>query len=138
MSESVYARACRIELEASAISYEAEKAVPIRYRGRLITTQRIDLVVNQRLILEVKSVDRIHPVHVAQAVSYLRATYLRIALVVNFNVPVLKQGIRRVVLSWFVDKIPSCSSCLRDEQLPLSSGWPGLGLLPVLFQLLEV
>jgi hypothetical protein len=73
MSESVYARACRIELEASAISYEAEKAVPIRYRGR-------------------------HPVHVAQAVSYLRATDLRIALVVNFNVPVLKQGIRRVVL----------------------------------------
>ena len=98
MSESVYARACRIELEASELSYEAEKPVPIRYRGRLITTQRIDLVVDKKLIVEVKSVDRIHPVHVAQAVSYLRATGLRIALVVNFNVPVLKQGIRRVVL----------------------------------------
>lgn len=98
MSESVYARACRLELEASELPYEAEKPVPIRYRGRLITTQRIDLVVDRRLIVELKSVDRIHPVHLAQAVSYLRATNLRIALVVNFNVAVLKQGIRRVVL----------------------------------------
>jgi len=98
MSESVYARACRIELQASEIAYEAEKPVPIRYRGQLLTTQRIDLVVDRTLVLEVKSVDRIHPVHVAQAVSYLRATGLRIALVVNFNVAVLKQGIRRVVL----------------------------------------
>lgn len=98
MSEAVYARACRIELAASGISYEAEKPVPIRYRGQLITTQRIDLLVDGKLIVEVKSVDRLHPVHVAQAVSYLRATHLRIALVVNFNVSVLKQGIRRVVL----------------------------------------
>ena len=98
MSESVYSRACRIELEGSEIPYEAEKPVPIRYRGRLISTQRIDLVLNDKPIIEVKSVDRIHPVHVAQAVGYLRATGLQVALVVNFNVPVLKQGIRRVVL----------------------------------------
>jgi len=98
MNENVYARACRLEFEAAGVSYEAEKAVPIRYRGRLITTQRIDILVADKLILEVKSVDRIHPVHVAQAVSYLRATGLRIALVVNFNVAVLRQGIRRVVL----------------------------------------
>ena len=70
----------------------------IRYRGQLITTQRIDLLVDGKLIVEVKSVDRLHPVHVAQAVGYLRATHLRIALVVNFNVSVLKQGIRRVVV----------------------------------------
>jgi GxxExxY protein len=98
MNEGVYSRACQIELAASDVAYEAEKPVPIRYRGRLITTQRIDLVVAGKLIVEVKSVDRIHPVHVAQAVSYLRATGLRIALVVNFNVAVLRQGIRRVVL----------------------------------------
>ena len=96
--EAVYTRACRIELTASGMSYEAEKAVPIRYRGQLITTQRIDLVVAEKLIVEVKSVDRLHPVHIAQAVSYLRATELRLALVVNFNVSVLRQGIRRVVL----------------------------------------
>lgn len=60
MNESVYARACRIELETAEIPYQAEKAVPIRYRGQLITTQRIDLIVDKKLIVEVKSVDRIH------------------------------------------------------------------------------
>ena len=72
--------------------------VPIRYHGKLICTQRIDLLVEKQLIVEAKFVDRIHPVHVAQAVSYLRATGLRMALVINFNEDVLKRGIRRVVL----------------------------------------
>jgi GxxExxY protein len=67
-------------------------------RRTLICTQRIDLLVEDQLILEVKSVERIHPVHVAQAVSYLHATGLRLALVINFNVHSLRQGIRRVVL----------------------------------------
>ena len=98
MNEGVYARACQLEFEANGVSYESEKAVPIRYQDRLICTQRIDLLIDGQLILEVKSVDRIHPVHVAQAVSYLRATSLRLALVVTFNVEFLKLGIRRVVL----------------------------------------
>jgi GxxExxY protein len=98
MNESVYVRACQLEFEANGVSYDSERAVPIRYHGRLICTQRIDLLVENQLILEAKSVDRIHPVHVAQAVSYLRATRLRLALVVNFNVDSLKRGIRRVVL----------------------------------------
>lgn len=98
LSEAVYQRACRMEFESDGMSVELEKAVPIRYKGRLICTQRIDLLVEGRLVVEVKSVERIHAVHVAQAVSYLRATGLRIGLVINFNVPVLKQGIRRVVL----------------------------------------
>jgi GxxExxY protein len=98
MNENVYSRACRIELEARGMSYDAEQPVPVRYRGSLICTQRIDLLIERQLIVEVKSVECIHPVHIAQAVSYLRATGLRVALVVNFNVPVLKQGIRRVVV----------------------------------------
>lgn len=98
MNESVYIRACQLEFEANGVSYDSERAVPIRYHGRLICTQRIDLLVENQLILEAKSVDSIHPVHVAQAVGYLRATGLRLALVVNFNVDALKRGIRRVVL----------------------------------------
>jgi len=54
--------------------------------------------VDAKLVLEAKSVERLHPVHVAQAVSYLRAMHLRVGLVINFNVVVLKQRIRRVVL----------------------------------------
>jgi GxxExxY protein len=98
LSESVYQRACRIELEFSELTVDIERPVPIRYRGRVICTQRIDVLVERQVIVEVKSVERIHAVHIAQAVSYLRATGLRIALVVNFNVPFLKEGIRRVVL----------------------------------------
>jgi GxxExxY protein len=98
MSESVYHRACQMELKCEGLAVESERAVPIRYRGLLICTQRIDLLIEGQVIVEVKSVERIRAVHVAQAVSYLRATGPHIALVVNFNVPVLKQGIRRVVL----------------------------------------
>ena len=98
MTEGVYVRACRLELEANGVSYDAERAVPIRYHGKLICTQRIDLLVERQLIVEAKSVERIHPIHIAQAASYLRATGLRLALVVNFNVNALRHGIRRVVL----------------------------------------
>jgi GxxExxY protein len=98
MNESVYSRACCLEFETVGIPYQCERSVSLYYRGTLIGTQRIDLFVAERLVLEVKSVDRIHPVHIAQTVSYLRATGTRIGLVVNFNVPMLKNGIRRVVL----------------------------------------
>jgi len=85
MNEGVYVRACRLEFEANGVSYDSERPVPIRYHGKLICTQRIDLLVENQLIVEAKAVDRIHPVHVAQAVSYLRATGFRLALIVNFN-----------------------------------------------------
>jgi len=98
MNETVYVRACQLEFEENGVSYDSERGVPIRYRGKLICTQRIDLLVESQLIVEAKAVERIHPVHVAQAVSYLRATGLRLALVINFNVPALRHGIRRVVL----------------------------------------
>ena len=98
MNEGVYSRAMWIELRARGIPFTSEKAVPIRYRGVLLCQQRIDLFVDDRLVLEIKSVEQIHPVHVAQVVSYLRATGARVGLLVNFNVPVLKQGLRRVIL----------------------------------------
>ena len=63
----------------------------------MIYHQRIDVYVDQRLIVEIKSVDRLGPAHVAQVLSYLRATTTRVGLLINFNVPVLRQGIRRIV-----------------------------------------
>ncbi len=99
MTENVYVRACQVEFEANGVSYDSERSVPIRYQNKLICTQRIDLLVENQLILEAKSVERLNRVHIAQAVSYLRATGLRLALVINFNVESLRhQGIRRVVL----------------------------------------
>jgi GxxExxY protein len=98
MNEGVYTRALKIELHAAAIQFEAEKPLPVRYRGHLLCHQRLDLYVEQRLVLEIKSVDQLHAVHIAQAISYLKLTGAPIALVINFNVAVLREGIRRVVL----------------------------------------
>ena len=97
MSEAVYAAAVRIELRARGIAFESEKLLPVRYRGQLIGQHRVDLLVEGQLVVEVKSVESLHPVHVAQVVSYLRLTGARAGVLVNFNVPLLKQGIRRIV-----------------------------------------
>lgn len=98
MSENVYSRACAIELGLRRILFEAEKSIPVMYRGKFLCHHRLDLLIEGRLVVEIKSVERIHPVHVAQVVSYLRVTGARVGLVVNFNVPVLRDGIRRVIL----------------------------------------
>ena len=96
--EGVYPRAIACELEARHIPFELERAIPIRYRNRILCHHRLDLLVDQQLILEIKSVDRLASIHVAQIISYLRVTGVRVGLLVNFNVPILRQGIRRVVL----------------------------------------
>jgi GxxExxY protein len=96
--ERVYPRAIALELGDRNIPYSTEKAIPIRYRNIIICHQRIDLMIDNRLVLEVKSADRLGPIHVAQVINYLRVTGVRVGLLVNFNVPILKQGIRRIVL----------------------------------------
>ena len=96
--EAIYTRAVGMELGARGIPFEAEKAVPVLYRGRPLCHQRLDLFIDKRVVLEIKSVDLLHLIHRAQVISYLRVTGARVGLLVNFNVPVLKQGIRRVVL----------------------------------------
>jgi GxxExxY protein len=68
------------------------------YRGEVLCEQRLDFVVGAAVILELKSVDRLGPVHHAQLISYLRISGLRAGLLVNFNVPVLKDGLKRIVL----------------------------------------
>jgi GxxExxY protein len=96
--EKVYPRAIALELRSRNIPHSTEKAIPIRYRGTLICHQRIDLLIDNRLVLEVKAVERLAPIHVAQVINYLRVTGTRAGLLINFNVPILKQGIRRIVL----------------------------------------
>ena len=98
MSESVYSAAACLELAERRIPFETEKILPVRYRGKFLCHQRVDLFVDGRLVVEIKSVERLHPVHVAQVVSYLRLSGVRVGLLVNFNVAMLKQGIRRIVL----------------------------------------
>ena len=66
--------------------------------GACICHQRVDLIVDEQVILELKSVERFTPLHQAQVLSYLRVAKLRVALLINFNVPALRSGIRRIVL----------------------------------------
>jgi GxxExxY protein len=96
--ETVYARAVRIELGLSGMTFDSERIVPISYRGVYLCNQRLDLIVQEQIIVELKSVERLNPVHRAQVVSYLRTTGLRIGLLVNFNVSAIQEGLRRVIL----------------------------------------
>ncbi|MGE5244513.1 MAG: GxxExxY protein [Betaproteobacteria bacterium] len=96
--EATYSCAIGIELAARGIVFVRERSVPVSYRGHPIAHQRIDVVVDEQLILEVKSADCLAPIHVAQLISYLKLTRLHVGLLVNFNVPILKQGLRRIVL----------------------------------------
>jgi GxxExxY protein len=96
--ETIYQRALAIELADKEIPFSSEKAIPIHYRGKLVCHQRLDILVDDRLVVEAKAVERLMPLHVAQVINYLRVTGARVGLLVNCNVPLLKHGIRRVVL----------------------------------------
>ena len=88
---------CR-ELFLRGIEYERQVQLPIDYRGvKLDCGYRLDLVVERSVIVEVKSISRILPVHRAQVLTYLKLTGLRLGLLINFNVDVLRDGIRRII-----------------------------------------
>ena len=95
--ESVYKRATCIELRLRAIPFAEEQSIAVVYKGEAIAGQRLDLLVNSRLILELKAVSHLEPIHASQLVSYLKACDLRVDLLVNFNVGVLKNGLKRIV-----------------------------------------
>jgi GxxExxY protein len=97
--ESIYATALAFELQADQITYEREKSVIVNYRGVLpISGQRIDSVVEDSVILELKAVARVDPIVEAKLISYLRTVGIRVGLLMNFNVPLLKDGIKRIVV----------------------------------------
>ena len=96
--ESAYEAALGIELEKAGLKYESQAAVPIRYKGQLIGDYRLDLLVENEVIVEVKSVERFDPIFQAQVLTYLRATGRRVGLLINFNSRLLKDGIKRFVV----------------------------------------
>lgn len=96
--ESVYEEALNHELRLRGLRVERQVPVPILYKGvRLASDLKIDLLVEQRVIVECKATKTWHPVYAAQALTYLRLLDLKLALVLNFGECVLKDGIRRVV-----------------------------------------
>lgn len=96
--ESIYEEALCHELTLRGIKFERQKAVEVRYKGIAIKGQRLDLLVEDALIVEIKSLGTLPAVSMAQVLSYLRATGLKRALLINFGERLLKDGINRISL----------------------------------------
>jgi GxxExxY protein len=96
--ERVYAGALCVELKAAGIPFEREKRYAVSYRGEVVSDQLLDLVVGSQVVLELKSVDDLAPIHHQQILSYMRVARLRAGLLVNFNVGMLPDGLSRKVL----------------------------------------
>lgn len=95
--ESVYEECLCRELNLRDIPYQRQKEIPIEYKGsKLDYGYRIDILVAEALILEIKACESLQRIHEAQLLTYLKLTGLKVGLVINFNVPVLKEGIKRI------------------------------------------
>ena len=95
--EKIYEEALCIELTARGIGFIRQKPVQVFYRERLVGTHRLDLLVEDAVVIEIKAVEQLLPLHKAQVISYLAATGLRLGYLLNFNAPLLKDGIQRIV-----------------------------------------
>jgi GxxExxY protein len=97
--ESVYEQALAVELRAACVDVVTQIALPVTYRGvDLGLGYRIDVLVPEKLILEIKSVRHLEPVHVNQVLTYLRCSQIRTGFILNFNSRLMKDGIKRVTL----------------------------------------
>ena len=111
--EGVYEKAMCIEFELRGIPFRRQSGVGITYKGRPVGKGKLDLLVGDRLIVELKAVERLAPIHSAQMISYLRMTNRMLGLLINFNVPVLKEGIKRVVST-----APVFTTTVEDKSRP--------------------
>ncbi len=97
--ESAYEECLCFELNQANIPFARQVALPLTYKQvQLDCTYKMDVVVNDELILEIKSAETITPLHQAQLLTYLRLSGHRLGLILNFNTPTLKQGIRRLII----------------------------------------
>lgn len=96
--EGIYESCLACELGQRGLRFDRQKPTPLNYRGmKLDYCYRLDLLVEDRVLVEIKSVEALIPLHTAQVLSYLRLSGFRLGLLINFNVPVLKDGIRRLI-----------------------------------------
>jgi len=97
--ESIYRRCLAHELQVAGLKFETEKSVPVRYKEVFFDGDlRLDLLIEDTLVVELKSIDRISPVHEAQLLTYMKLAGAKIGLLINFNVRSIKDGLKRLVL----------------------------------------
>ena len=96
--ESAYEECLAFELEQAGLAFRRQQALPVAYKGvRLDCGYRMDLVVEDSVIVELKTVEKLLPIHEAQLLTYLKLSGCSVGLLINFQVPVLKDGVRRLV-----------------------------------------
>jgi GxxExxY protein len=96
--EPLYETAMCIEMDEAVLGYLRQTRLPAYYKGRLLGQYRIDLVVEDLVLVEIKSVERMNPLFEAQLLTYLRVTGKRVGLLLNFNSRLMKDGIKRLIL----------------------------------------
>ena len=98
--ESTYEFALSYELMEMGFIVERQKALPLKYKGQILEVgYRVDLIVNNQVILEIKAVDELCNIHAVQLLTYLKLSKKRLGLLLNFNVGLMKNGIRRIINS---------------------------------------
>ena len=104
--ESAYEECLAYELLKAGLRFERQRALPVRYKAvQLDCGYRLDFVIEDALIVELKAVTELHPIHEAQLLTYLKLDKKHLGLLINFNVPLLKKGVKRV----------ACGSLFQDE-----------------------
>ena len=96
--ESIYEKALCYELKKVGLAYESQKLVSVLYKGQELGELRLDLLIEDEIVVEIKAVDRFDSVHHSQLLGYLKLTDKKLGLLINFNVPLLKDGIKRMIL----------------------------------------
>jgi GxxExxY protein len=96
--ESAYEACLCYELSQAGLSFRRQVATPVNYKGlKLDCAYRLDLVVEDSVIVEIKAIDALIPIHSSQLLTYLKSLNMRVGLLINFNVPILKYGLKRIV-----------------------------------------
>jgi GxxExxY protein len=97
--EEIYERSMCHELRLRKVAFETQVRLPLVYKGERVGDDlRLDLIVQAKVVVELKAIKELEPIHEAQLLTYMKLTGCRVGLLINFNVPVLKQGIKRMVL----------------------------------------
>ena len=97
--EAIYEGALCVELQLREIPFVRQPVVTLHYKGHVVGEGRLDVLIGDAVVIELKAVDMLAPIHTAQLLSYLKATGYQLGLLMNFNVPILKDGIKRVILT---------------------------------------
>lgn len=96
--ESLYEEALAVEFELQGLKFQRQVELPVNYKGKLIGQYRLDLLVEDAVVVEIKSVERHNPIFEAQLLTYMKLTNKKVGLLINFNSKLLKDGVKRFAL----------------------------------------